>query len=311
MNIASCSSNMFSEKLTVCIFAFNEEKRILRCIRNFSEYAQIMVVDNFSTDSTKEIVESVGIRCISVKNPNFIETDEVMTPVLNAIDTDYILIASVSEYVPLTLLRKYAEVANAGDYDVVRAFRVSITAGQPVPISGVGHEKNAGELRFFCKGSVSYVGNQVHGRGSILASDDRVLNVVTDRNFHFYQFRDYDCSHTENVLCRYDDVLAKQRYDGGQRFSWGRALYYSFKVFYASYFRFGSFRYGMLGFLHSYYRWHMEFTTWLRIWEWQHSYTRSDVMLRNDFIRKNLELELDFHSDKHDCADASGVAVFD
>lgn len=300
---------MFSEKLTVCIFAFNEEKRILRCIRNFKEYAKIMVVDNYSTDSTKKIVESVGIPCISVKNPNFIETDEVMEPVLDAIDTDYILIASVSEYVPLALLRKYADVANEGDYDVVRAFRVSITAGQPVPISGVARHNFPGELRFFRKGSVSYAGNQVHGRGSILSADDRVLSVVTDRNLHFYQFRDYDCSNTENVLCRYDDVLAKQRYDGGQRFSWKRALYYSFKVFFSSYFRFGSCRYGMLGFLHSYYRWHMEFTIWLRIWELGHGYTRNDVILRNDNIRRNLELELNLHPDKKDIVGANFASV--
>lgn len=283
---------MLSNKITVCIFAFNEEKRILRCIRNFKDYAKIVVVDNYSTDATKEIVEIAGIRCISVKNPNFIETPEVINPVLDAVDTDYILIASVSEYVPLALLQKYAEVANTGNYDVVRAYRVSITAGQPVPIWGIAHKKFDGELRFFCKGSVSYVGNQVHGRGTILSPDGRILNVVTDPNLHFYQFRDYDCSHTETTLCRYDDVLAKQRYDAGRRFSWSQALYYSFKVFLICYVRLGSLRYGMLGFIHSYYRWQMEFTVWLRIWEWEHGFTRTDVIRRNDSVRQQMEVEL-------------------
>ncbi len=289
---------MLSSKITVCIFAFNEEKRIIRCIRNFKDYANIVVVDNYSTDATKEIVESAGIRCMSVKNPNFIETPEVMNPVLDAVDTDYILIASVSEYVPLALLQKYAEVANAGNYDVVRAYRVSITAGQPVPISGIARKKFAGELRFFCKGSVSYVDNKVHGHGTILSPEGRILNVVTDHNLHFYQFRDYDCSHTEDTLCRYDDVLAKQRYDAGQRFSWSHALYYSIKAFLTCYVRFGSLRYGMLGFIHSYYRWQMEFTVWLRIWEWEQGYTRTDVIRRNDSVRQQMEAELGANRDK-------------
>ncbi len=283
---------MLSDKITVCIFAFNEEKRILRCIRNFKDYIKIVVIDNYSTDATKEIVQAAGIRCVSIKNPNFIETPEVMIPVHDVVDTDYILIASVSEYVPLALLKKYAEVANAGNYDVVRAYRASITAGQRVPINGPARKKFDGELRFFCKGTVSYIGNQVHGRGTILSPEDRILNVVTDHNLHFYQFRDYDCSHTESTLCRYDDILAKQRYDAGQRFSWSQALYYSFKAFLTTYVRFGSLQYGVLGFIHSYYRWQMEFTVWLRIWEWENGYTRTDVIRRNDSVRQQMEAEL-------------------
>jgi glycosyltransferase involved in cell wall biosynthesis len=283
---------MLSKKITVCIFAFNEEIRILRCIRNFKDYAKIVVIDNYSTDATKEIVENAGIRCISIKNPNFIETPEVMNPVVDIVDTDYILIASVSEYVPLALLQKYAEVANASNYDVVRAYRVSITAGHSIPIAGVARKGGHGELRFFRKDAVEFTGNQVHGRGKILSAPNRVLSVVVDPALHFYQFRDYDCSHTELAHCRYDDVLAKQRYDTGQRFSWARALYHTSKSFLTSYVRAGSFRHGMLGFMHCYYRGHMEFTVWLRIWEWEHGYARTDVIMRNNRVRQFMELEL-------------------
>jgi len=284
---------MLTNKITACIFAFNEEKRILRCIHNFKDYVKIIVIDNYSTDATKEIVQSAGIRCVSIKNPNFIETPEVMIPVHDAVDTDYILIASVSEYVPLALMRRYSVVANAGSYDVVRAYRVSITAGQPIPIAGAVRKGVPGELRFFRKGSVEFNGNQVHGRGRILSAQSRVLNVTADPALHFYQFRDYDCSHTEMTHCRYDDVLAKQRFDTGQRFSWTRAIYHSSKSFLTSYIRARSFRFGMLGFIHCYYRGHMEFTIWLRIWEWEHNYTRADVIVRNNTTRQRLESELE------------------
>lgn len=283
---------MVESNLTVCIFAFNESGRIIRCINNFKKHASVLVVDNFSTDGTKEVVEGSGGRCVQIKNPNFIETPEVMDLVLAAVETDYILIASVSEYVPLALLRKYTEVANAGSYDVVRAYRVSITAGQSIPIGGPAKNGFPGELRFFRKGTVDYAGNQVHGRGTVLSTDDRVLSVVLEPDLYFYQFRDYDCSHTEIAHCRYDDVLAKQRYEAGQRFTWSRALYYSVKAFLTCYVRFGSMRFGMLGFVHSYYRWQMEFTVWLRIWEWEHRYTRADVIHRNSTFRHHLEAEL-------------------
>lgn len=280
---------MLSDDITACIFAFNEEIRIQRCINNFQGYFKIIVVDNFSTDRTKQIVQLAGHRCISIKNPGFQETPEVMNRVMDAVDTDYVLMCSVSEYIPLALMKKYAEVANSKSHDVVCAFRESITAGHPIPISGRPGVGNHGENRFFRKGAVDYTGNKVHGRGRIVCPDTRVLSVIHDEKLYFYQFRDYDCSHTELTLCRYDDLLAKQRHEAGQRFSLIRAICMSVKHFLSSYFYYGSFRFGMLGFLHCYYRAHMEFTIWLRIWELESGYTRAEVISKNGALRELLE----------------------
>lgn len=282
---------MLSRNVTVCIFAWNEEKRILRCIDNFKQTFDVLVVDNHSTDRTVEVVRNAGYRCVQIRNPGFIETPEVMTPLAALCSTPYLLVASVSEFVPLALQRLYATVADSGSHDVVRAFRESITAGEAIPISGLARPGTEGELRFFRKGSVDFDGNRVHGRGTVVSPADRVLNVVTDASLHFYQFRDYDCSKTEVVLCRYDDLLARQRYDAGARFRWPSALYHTARTFFSSYVRCGSMRFGMLGFLHCYYRAHMEFTVWLRLWEWQHGFDMTGVKQRNDASRQRMEAQ--------------------
>jgi glycosyltransferase involved in cell wall biosynthesis len=283
---------MLSNNITVCIFAWNEALRLRRCIDNFRGLFSIVVIDNASTDRTCEVAAEEGVPTVTVENHGFVETPRVMDAVLAHCETDYVLIASVSEYVPLTLLQLYAETANRGSHDVVRAYRQSITAGKPIPISGVPNADHPNQLRFFRKGSISYENNQLHGIGNITVPEERVLNVVMQSKYHFYQFRDYDCSHTEEVLCRYDDVLAKQRYEAGKRFSWSQAIYSSLKAFINCYIRFGSLRYGILGFIHSYYRWHMEFTLWLRIWEWENGFTRKDVLKMNNEFREKLEEEL-------------------
>lgn len=283
---------MLSQRITVCIFAWNEEKRILRCIDNFSGIFDIVVVDNYSTDRTVEIVKNAGYKVISVKNPGFIENTEVMNPVCDACTTDYILIASVSEFIPLALLQKYAEVANHDTHDVVRAYRNSITAGQPIPISARPTRRFSGELRFFKKGAVDYSDNEVHGRGRVTCPPSRVLSVVTAPDLHFFQFRDYDWSHTELKHRAYNDVLAKQRFDKGVRFSWFWMNIYATKQFLNAYLRFGSWRYGMLGFIHSFHRWYMEVGIWFRIWEWEHQLSRSGVIEKNDAFRKKLEDEV-------------------
>jgi hypothetical protein len=283
---------MLSNNITVCIFAWNEEKRLLRCIDNFKGLFPIVVVDNCSTDQTVKTATDAGYKAITVKNPGYIETTEVMDPVMAACATDYILVSSVSEFIPLALLLKYAEVANTRSHDVVRAFRESITAGQPIPISGRPRPGFPGELRFFRKGSVDFSGNKVHDRGTITVPSDRILSLVTEPDYHFYQFRDYDCSHTEHKHRAYNDVLAKQRYDAGARFSWTRLVLHSTKQFLDAYLRFGSWRFGMLGFIHSFYRWHMEVGIWLRIWEWQHDLSRSGVLDANNAVRERLETQI-------------------
>jgi len=288
---------MLSHNVTVCIFAWNEEKRIRRCLQNFEGLFPILVVDNQSADQTVRVVTEAGHRVITVANPGFIETPEVMDVVHRACLTEYLLIASVSEFVPLALLEKYAEVAEQKSYDIVRAFRQSITAGRPIPISGRPTRRFPGDLRFLRKGAVDYSNNMVHDHGRLVVPPDRVLSLVCDDRYHFYQFRDYDCSYTELKHRTYNDALAKQRFDAGTRFSWPRLTLHASKQFLDSYIRFGSWRFGMLGFIHSFYRWHMEVGIWLRVWEWEHQFSRDDVLRRNDEFRLGLEKELPLHRD--------------
>jgi hypothetical protein len=251
-----------------------------------------------------EVVKNAGVDVVSIKNPGFIETPEVMNRVLENCETNYVIIASVSEFLPFQLLKKYAEVANTESHDVVRVYRVSITAGKEIPISGPPTSKSPGEIRFFRKGAIDYQSNQVHSRGRPVCPENRILKLTQDRSLYFFQFRDYDCSKTEIAMCRYDDLLAKQRYMSGSQFTWLDAFWKPIRCFAASYFWYGSYRYGMLGFIHSYYRWHMEFTILLRVWEWQNSFTRDDVIEKNRKIR--CQMESAFITEMSSSSDSTG-----
>lgn len=280
---------MLSEKITICVFSWNEAARIEGFLKKIQGIFPILVIDNCSTDGTADIVASMGLDVISVKNPGFIETKEVMDAVQEKCATEYMLIASVSEYIPLALLKFYAKVANEKTYDVVRAFRVSITAGQPIPISGTPRRDAHTELRFFRKGAIDFSSNMVHGRGRIAVNPERVISVAKNGNLHFYQFRDYDCSRTEEKHRAYNDVLAKQKFIAGVRFSWKKAFIFSTKEFFNSYIRFGSWRFGSLGFIHSFYRFQMELNIWFRIWEWENQLSGPDVKVANKKFCEKIE----------------------
>lgn len=285
---------MLSDNVTVFIFAKNEEGRISSCISNFRGlFKRIVVVDNHSVDRTAELSIVNGCEVIQIQNPGFIETPEVMIPVQQNCGTEYLLLASVSEFVPFNLLKYYAEVANTGTFDVVVAYRESITAGLSMPISGDRASKHSGEIRFFKKYSIDYSGNLVHGRGRVMVPAHRLDSIVKTPGLVFYQYRDYDVSHTEQKHKDYNDVLAKQLVNKNIKFSFWKLIYHPVKHFIYSYVRSGCWRYGFLGFIHSYYRFHMEVGIWMRVWELENGLDRRGVLESNAKHRRAEEQRLE------------------
>ncbi|QHJ00168.1 glycosyltransferase [Xylophilus rhododendri] len=51
---------LLSDRLTVCLFAWNEEQRILRSLENFRGLFRVLVVDNCSTDRTAEVARGAS-----------------------------------------------------------------------------------------------------------------------------------------------------------------------------------------------------------------------------------------------------------
>ena len=53
-------------KVTGLVITYNEEEKIETCIRSLQKVCdEVVVVDSFSTDRTKKIAESLGVRFIS------------------------------------------------------------------------------------------------------------------------------------------------------------------------------------------------------------------------------------------------------
>ena len=274
---------MLSDRITACIFAANEERRIAACIEDLRDVFPLLVVDNCSTDRTVEVARGLGVPTISVRNPGYIETDSVIGPVEQAITTPYLLMVSVSELLPLPLLRAYADIAQSGCADVVRARRISFTAGEPIPVAGRPGLRHPGELRFFRKGSVDFSQTVVHSWGTP-RPDARVQRL--DDSLHFYHYRDYDCSRSEQAQCRYNDVQAPQLYARGRRFALWRALGHCAFVFLRAYFWMGCRRYGAKGFLESAHMGLSTFSVYLRLLEIEHGLGLAHVRTRNESVRQ-------------------------
>jgi len=283
---------MWSDNLTICLFSYNEEKRIEYVIQNFIGKFKLLIIDNIppSTDRTLEICKKYGVECINLDRHGFAEQTIVMDAIWKKVNTDYMLRAFCGEYLPDELLALYAKVANEKSYDVVRAARVSITAGKHILVWGNPRKSIIRHLsqRFSRRDSISYVDNIIHLEGKIVCKEERILNAPRDIHFMFYQFRDYDSSWSEVKHREYNDVNAMQLFQKGERYSFIKMISKSLVLFLNDYFFNGAYKQGHLGFMHAYYRFHLNMGIHLRLWDIEHSLLKEQISELHNSIRAKL-----------------------
>jgi len=289
---------MWSDNLTVCLFCYNEEKRIEYAIKNFVNRFKIIVIDNIppSTDHTIEICDKYGVEHVQIDRHGLLEQAIPMNAVWEHVKTDYLLRAFCGEYLPDELLSLYAKVANEKNYDVVYAARVSITAGKHIVVWGDVRKSVKGLIspRFSKRGSIDYENNVIHKEGRIVCGKDRILIAPRDFHFMFYQFRDYDASWSEVNHARYNDINAMQLYQQGEHYSFLKMIFTSLKFFFIEYFYHGSYKQGHLGFMHAYYRFHLFMGLYLRLWDIEHNLQKEQITeLHNSIRAKLLAKEID------------------
>ena len=80
-----------SIKLSAVIITFNEEEHLEKCLVSLQDVAdEIVVVDSYSTDNTKQICERFGVRFIE---QSFLGYKEQKTFALAQTQYDYIVAA--------------------------------------------------------------------------------------------------------------------------------------------------------------------------------------------------------------------------
>ncbi len=102
-------------QLSVVIITFNEERNIARCIDSVKRIADdIVVVDSFSTDKTKEIAEAKGARFVLHEFPGHIEQKNWA---ITQAKYPFILSLDADEALSEELEKSIAEVKNNKQFD--------------------------------------------------------------------------------------------------------------------------------------------------------------------------------------------------
>src|SRR5690348_13484305 len=98
--------------ISVVISAYNEEKKIRDCLESVKWVDEIILVDNSSTDSTKEIAERYTTHIYSQKN-NPLSIDLQKNFGIGKAKGDWILVLDADERVSSDLAREIQNVCRA------------------------------------------------------------------------------------------------------------------------------------------------------------------------------------------------------
>jgi glycosyltransferase involved in cell wall biosynthesis len=102
--------------LTVVIFTKNEESNILECITSVKDFSEVLVIDSNSTDSTREIAESLGVSVIEFEWNRQYPKKRQWTLDQFSGKNNWILFLDADERMSIAL-QKELEIFLAGDSD--------------------------------------------------------------------------------------------------------------------------------------------------------------------------------------------------
>ena len=160
--------------LSVVIITFNEERNIGRCLESVMGLAEeIIVVDSFSTDNTREICEQYGVRFLENEFHGHIEQKNWAK---EQAKFDYILSLDADEALDQELYREIMEVKQNWQGDAYKMNRLTNYCGKWIHHSGWYPDT---KLRLFDRKKGDWGGNNPHDK-FIMESDSNILYLKGD-----------------------------------------------------------------------------------------------------------------------------------
>jgi glycosyltransferase involved in cell wall biosynthesis len=173
-------------KLSVIIITLNEERNIRRCLASIKALAdEILILDSFSTDGTKEIAESYGARVVQKKFEGYVAARR---DVERLAENDYILAIDADESLSEELHRSIVEIKKNWQKDGYCIARKTNYCGKWINHSGWYPDR---KLRIYKRGSGEWMGKYVHEKYA-LSSEKTTGKLQGDLlHYSYYQEKEH------------------------------------------------------------------------------------------------------------------------
>lgn len=196
--------------LSVVIITFNEEKNIRRCIESVLTVAdEIIVVDSFSTDKTKDICLEMGVKFIENKFEGHIEQKnfaitQATYPHILSLDAD----EALNEQLTDSILAIKKHWVSDGYY----MNRLTNYCGKWVKHCGWYPDK---KLRLWDSRKGKWGGTNPHDKFEMYNGDETTIHIKGDILHYSY----YSLEQHYKQVEYFTEILAKAQYAQGKRAS--------------------------------------------------------------------------------------------
>lgn len=222
--------------ITFVIFAYNEEERIAYSIRNFIKYGEVIIIDNFSTDKTKEVAEKLWAKVYQYKNPWYVETQEELDFVRSKVKTDYMTRSFADHMWSRDLLEKTVEITRQWVYDGIATIQKNYHYGiEKLNFFTYSFKwkKKSQHVRVYKK-NLLYCNWIIHTNPKNKC--ENIFYMPLSDKFFVHHFSLYNVKKFELWHSNYSDIEAKMKFESWEKVSFFILISKSFAYFIKFYF---------------------------------------------------------------------------
>lgn len=195
-------------RISAVIITFNEEKNIRRCLTSLQGIAdEIVVVDSFSKDKTKEICSTFDVKFVEHAFEGHIEQKNwAITQASNP----YVLSLDADEALDETLKRSILKVKENWTHDAYSMNRLTNYCGKWIHHCGWYPDT---KLRLWNARKGEWGGDNPHDKFELFDKEAKTLHLEGDLlHYSYYTLED----HYKQVTY-FTDILAKAQYNKGKK----------------------------------------------------------------------------------------------
>lgn len=194
-------------KISAVIITYNEEKNIARCIGSLRDVAdEILVVDSFSKDSTREICESMGVRFMEHAFEGHIQQKNYAA---EQASFDFVLSLDADEALSLELAEHILRIKNNKTHDAYRFNRLTNYCGKWIRHCGWYPDT---KLRLWDRRKGKWGGRNPHDSVK-MQSGSKVKHIGGD--ILHYSF--YSVTQHLQQIDKFTTIMAQEKYKDGKK----------------------------------------------------------------------------------------------
>lgn len=199
-------------RISVVVNTLNEEKNLPDALASVRAWVdEIVVVDMYSEDRTREIAESFGAKVYLHERLGF--ADPARAFALSKATGDWILILDADERIPVPLSDVLVRIASDDSADVVRIPRENYIFGHAMRATGWGPHQDR-HLRFFRKWALTTtatIHDYLHGK-----PEARMCDLSVESGMSIVHLNYANLGHWFEKMRRYTSIEAEQRFACGE-----------------------------------------------------------------------------------------------